>query len=59
MKYNTIGFLGFKVNHEDDRIFIEDKDIRIAILNRLASMTDEELQSEIDWGSTVENEDSK
>tara|TARA_A100000164_G_C21380109_1_gene528234 strand:+ start:394 stop:573 length:180 start_codon:yes stop_codon:yes gene_type:complete len=59
MKYNTIGFLGFTVNHEDDRIFIEDKDIRTAILTRLASMTDEELQIEIDWGETVENEDSK
>jgi hypothetical protein len=56
MKYNTTGFLGFKVDHEDDRIFIADKDIRTAILNRLASMTDEELSSEIDWGETIENE---
>jgi len=56
MKYNTVGYLGFTVNHEDDRVFIEDKDIRTAILTRLASMTDEELQSEIDWGETIENE---
>jgi hypothetical protein len=55
-KYNTVGYLGFSIDHEDNRIFIEDKDIRTAILNRLASMTDEELESEIDWGETIENE---
>lgn len=59
MKYNTEGFLSFTVDHEDDRIFVEDKTIRTAILTRLASMTDEELQSEITWGDTIDNEEEE
>ena len=58
MKYNSIGFLGFTVDHEEElhHVALEPKDIRTAILNRLASMTDSELYSEIEWGETVDNE---
>ena len=57
MKYNTVGYLGFSVDHQKDTgRDIESKDIRTAILNRLASMTDSELYSEIEWGETIDNE---
>jgi len=56
MTFNTVGYLDFTIEHEDDRIFIADKDLRTAILNRLASMTDEELSSEIDWDETTPKE---
>jgi len=57
MKYNTVGYLGFSVDHQKESWrYIESKDIRTAILNRLASMTDSELHSEIDWGETIDNE---
>ena len=55
--YNSIGFLGFTVEHQKGSWrYIESRDIRTAILNRLASMTDSELDSEIEWGETVDNE---
>ena len=57
MKYNSIGYLGFTVDHDKESWrTIETKDIRLAILIRLASMTDSELYSEIDWVETIENE---
>ena len=58
MKYNTVGFLGFTVDHEEElhHVALEPKDIRTAILNRLASMTDSELYDEIELGETVDNE---
>ena len=57
IKYNTVGYLGFTVDHQKGAyLYIESRDIRTAILNRLASMTDSELYSEIEWGETVDNE---
>ena len=57
MKYNTVGYLGFSVDHQKESWrTIETKDIRLAILIRLASMTDSELFGEIDWGETIDNE---
>ena len=57
MKNNTVAYLGFTVDHQKgDYLYIESRDIRTAILNRLASMTDSELYSEIEWGETVDNE---
>ena len=58
IKYNTVGYLGFTVDHEEElhHVALEPKDIRNAILNRLVSMTDSELHSEIDWGETIDNE---
>ena len=57
MKYNTVGYLGFTVDHDDESWrYIESNNIRNAILNRLASMTDSELYGEIDWGETIDNE---
>ena len=58
MKYNTVGFLGITVDHEEElhHVALEPKDIRTAILNRLASMTDSELYDEIELGETVDNE---
>jgi len=57
MNYNTVGYLGFTVDHKKmSWRTIETKDIRLAILIRLASMTDSELYSEIDWGETIDNE---
>ena len=58
MKYNTVGYLGFTVDHEEElhHVALEPKDIRNAIFSRLVSMTDDELFSEIDWGETIDNE---
>ena len=58
MKYNTIGYLGFTVDHEEElhHVSLEPKDIRTAILNRLASMTDSELYDEIELRETIDNE---
>ena len=59
MKYNTVGYLGFTVDHNEklpSLRYIESSNVRMAILNRLDSMTDSELYSEIDWGETIDNE---
>ena len=57
MKYNTVGYLGFSVDHQKDTgRDIESKDIRTAILNRLASMTDSELYKEVYYVKKLENE---
>ena len=54
MKYNTVGYLGFTVDHKKETVSnIEPDNIRNEILHRLALMTDDELYAEIDWGETI------
>ena len=54
IKYNTVGYLGFTVDHKKESVSnIEPDNIRNEILHRLALMTDDELYAEIDWGETI------
>ena len=55
MKYDTIGFLGFNLKHDttEPNVLENAKAIRYAIINRLASMTDKEILSEIEFGGTI------
>lgn len=54
IKYNTVGYLGFTVDHKKEPVSsIEPDQIRKEILHRLALMTDDELYAEIDWGETI------
>ena len=56
--YNTVGYLGFTVDHKKEpHSSIDPDQIRKEILNRLALMTDSELLSEIDWGETITDYD--
>ena len=58
MKYNTVCHLGFTVNHdtEEPDDFKNISTIRLAIFDRLASLTDEELLSEIEFGERIDDE---
>jgi len=54
MKYNTVGYLGFTVDHKKESVSsMKPDNIRNEILHRLALMTDDELYAEIDWGETI------
>ena len=58
MKYNTVCHLGFTINHDtEEPDEIENVGaIRIAILDRLASMTDRQILGEIEYGETIDGE---
>ena len=58
MKYNTVCYLGFTINHDtEEPDELENVGaIRIAILDRLASMTDNQILGEIEFGETIDDE---
>ena len=53
-QYNSLGFLGFTVNHitEDPYQSVTADDIRKAIIKRLANCSDEDLLSEVELNDT-------
>ena len=53
-QYNSLGFLGFTVNHitEDPYKSVTADDIRKAIIKRLANCSDEDLWSEVELNDT-------
>jgi len=53
-QYNSLGFLGFTVNHitEDPYKSVTAYDIRKAIIKRLANCSDEDLLSEVELNDT-------
>ena len=57
MKYNSLGFLGFSVDHvtEDPYRSVSADDIRKAIIKRLANCTDDQLLDEISLDDTYKN----
>ena len=58
MKYDTVCYLGFVIKHdtkEPDELENVGA-IRIAILDRLASMTDSQILGEIEYGETIDDE---
>jgi hypothetical protein len=58
MKYDTVCYLGFVIKHdtkEPDELENVGA-IRIAILDRLASMTDNQILGEIEYGETIDDE---
>ena len=58
MKYNTVCHLGFTINHDtEEPDEIENVGaIRIAILDRLAALTDRQILGEIEYGETIDDE---
>ena len=58
MKYDTVCYLGFVIKHDTkDQDELENVGaIRIAILDRLASMTDNQILGEIEYGETIDDE---
>ena len=57
MKYNSLGFLGFSVDHvtEDPYRSVSADDIRKAIIKRLANCTDDQLLDEVSLDDTYKN----
>ena len=55
-QYNSLGFLGFTVNHitEDPYKSVTADDIRKAIIKRLADLNDEDLISSVELDDTYE-----
>ena len=58
MTYNSVGFLGFSVNHvtEDPYLSVTADDIRKAIIKKLADYSDSDLLSIVELTDTY-NED--
>jgi len=58
MKYNSLGFLGFSVNHITENPYksVSADDIRKAIIKRLANCTDDQLLDEVSLDDTYEND---
>ena len=56
MKYNSVGFLGFSVEHltEDPYQSVSADDVRKAIIKRLADCTDDQLLDEVSLDDTCE-----
>lgn len=56
MKYNSVGFLGFSVDHitEDPYLTVTADDVRKAIIKRLADSTDDQLLDEVSLDDTCE-----
>jgi len=54
MTYNSMGFLGFSVNHEteDPYLSVTADDLRKAIIKRLADCSDSDLLSEVELSDT-------
>ena len=59
MKYNSLGFLGFTVDHltEDPYKSVSADDIRKAIIKKLAEYSDEDLLSVVELDDTYKNEE--
>tara|TARA_R100001086_G_C11637442_1_gene203511 strand:- start:43 stop:225 length:183 start_codon:yes stop_codon:yes gene_type:complete len=57
MQYNSIGFLGFTVDHltEDPYRSVSADDVRKAIIKRLANCTDDQLLDEVSLDDTYKN----
>ena len=57
IKYNSLGFLGFSVDHvtEDPYRSVSADDIRKAIIKRLANCTDDQLLDEVSLDDTYKN----
>ena len=58
MKYDTVCYLGFIIKHntKEPDVLKNVGAIRLAILNRLARMTDKQILSEIEFGETIDDE---
>jgi len=58
MKYNSLGFLGFSVDHitEDPYRSVSADDVRKAIIKRLANCTDDQLLDEVSLDDTYKND---
>ena len=56
VKYNSVGFLGFSVEHltEDPYQSVSADDVRKAIIKRLADCTDDQLLDEVSLDDTCE-----
>ena len=56
MTYNSVGFLGFSVNHvtEDPYLSVTADDIRKAIIKKLADYSDSDLLSIVELTDTYE-----
>ena len=56
-KYNSVGFLGFSVDHitEDPYLTVTADDVRKAIIKRLADCTDDQLLDEVSLDDTCED----
>tara|TARA_R100001015_G_C4494931_1_gene71316 strand:- start:56 stop:238 length:183 start_codon:yes stop_codon:yes gene_type:complete len=57
-KYDTVCYLGFTIKHdtEEPSVLENVRAIRSAILSKVASMTDQEILSEIEYGETIDDE---
>ena len=55
-KYDTVCYLGFTIKHDTEVPNVTENvsKIRSAILSKVASMTDEEILSEIEYGETID-----
>ena len=58
MTYNSMGFLGFSVNHvtEDPYLSVTADDVRKAIIKRLADCSDSDLLSEVELTDTYKED---
>jgi hypothetical protein len=56
-KYDTVCYLGFTIKHDTKVPNVSENlsQIRSAILSKVASMTDEEILSEIEYGETIDD----
>jgi len=56
-KYNSVGFLGFSVDHitDDPYLTVTADDVRKAIIKRLADCTDDQLLDEVALDDTCED----
>ena len=58
MKYNSMGFLGFSVNHttEDPYLSVTADDVRKAIIEKLAELSDDDLLSVVELTDTYKED---
>ena len=56
-KYDTVCYLGFTIKHDTKVLNVSENlnKIRLAIFSKVASMTDEEILSEIEYGETIDD----
>ena len=56
-KYDTVCYLGFTIKHDTEVPNVSENvsKIRSAILFKIASMTDKEILSEIEYGETIDD----
>tara|TARA_R100001369_G_scaffold72447_1_gene100752 strand:+ start:546 stop:719 length:174 start_codon:yes stop_codon:yes gene_type:complete len=56
--YNSIGFLGFTILHEEEEVeTITSQQVRDAIILRLAAINDQELLESVELNDTYNEED--